>query len=55
MVFVRIPAERGRATRVEIRIESEKYSVTEAGIVRRGNPVVSYHVDPALRDEGHGP
>ena len=40
---------------VEIRIESEKYTVTEAGIVRRGNPVVSYHVDPAVRDEGHGP
>jgi hypothetical protein len=36
---------------VEIRIESEKYTVTEAGITRRANPAVSYRVDPAVRHE----
>jgi hypothetical protein len=34
---------------VEIRIESEKYTVTEAGISRRANPAVSYRVDPGVR------
>jgi hypothetical protein len=51
----RLNRGRGEDPLVEIRIESEKYTVTEAGIVRRGNPVVSYHVDPTVRDESSRP
>jgi hypothetical protein len=39
----------------EIRIESERYTVTDSGIVRRANPVVAYRVDPSVRDEGPRP
>ena len=41
---------RGEQPLVEIRLESERYTVTESGIVRRGNPAVSYRVDPTVRD-----
>ncbi len=40
---------------VEIRLESQRYTVTDTGIVRRGNPVVSYPVDPTVRDEAPRP
>jgi hypothetical protein len=40
---------------VELRVESERYTVTDTGIVRRGNPTVSFRVDPAVMDEAHRP
>jgi hypothetical protein len=41
---------RGDQPLVEIRLESERYTVTGSGIIRRGNPAVSYRVDPTVRD-----
>jgi hypothetical protein len=41
---------RGEQPLVEIRLESERYAVTESSIIRRGNPAMSYRVDPTVRD-----
>jgi hypothetical protein len=39
---------RGRADPfVELRLESEKYLVTDTGVVKQENPVISYRVDPS--------
>jgi hypothetical protein len=38
---------RGRADPfVELRLESERYLVTDTGVVRQENPVITYRVDP---------
>jgi hypothetical protein len=39
---------RGRADPfVELRLESEKYLVTDTGVVKQENPVITYRVDPS--------
>jgi hypothetical protein len=36
---------------VEIRLESERYTATDTGVVRNDNPAISYQIDPPPRDE----
>jgi hypothetical protein len=39
---------RGRADPfVEVRLESEKYMVTDTGVVKQENPAITYRVDPS--------
>lgn len=40
---------------VELRVEVERYTITDTGLVRKDNPVMAYRLDPADATRGTSP
>jgi hypothetical protein len=53
-LFHRINARRG-VPFVELRVEVERYTITDTGLVRKDNPIMVYWLDPAHATRGTSP